>query len=124
MSEDMLNAMYISPSRFHMINIITTNDEITSIFRNLYDKLMYKIRNQNKQDKLMKFEDLIMKVESKNNMIINKWTDVNDNPNIKRKRSTNYLFKSLLNSSNEQIQKDNTSENILERYYDTNNFTV
>ena len=54
MSEDMLNAMYISPSRFHMINIITTDHEITSMFRNLYDKLMFKIRNQKNQDKLLR----------------------------------------------------------------------
>ena len=80
------------------------------MFRHLYDKLMLKIRNQKKQDYLMKYEGLIMKVESKNNMIINKWTDINDKPNIKRKRSTNYLFKSLLNSSNERIQENNISE--------------
>ena len=121
MSEDMLNAMYISPSRFHMMTIITTYPTITSMFRDLNDKLMLKIRKQKKQDILLKYEDAITEVESKNNSIINKWTDLNDKPNIKRKRSTNYLFKSLLSSSNVQIQDDNnTSESQSEKHYDTN----
>ena len=71
---------------------------------------MFKIRIQKNQDKLLKYEGLIIKVEAKNNMIIEKWTDINDRPNIKRKRSTNYLFKSLLNSSNDRIEKDNINE--------------
>ena len=104
MSEDMLNAMYISPSRFHMINIITTDPTITLIFRDLYDKLMLKIRKNKKKDNLLQYEGLITEVESKNSSIINKWTDINDKPNIKRKRSTNYLFKSLLSSSNKILQ--------------------
>ena len=52
MSEDMLNALYIAPSRFHMINIISTDVKITSDFRNLYDALLTKIRNQKIKDRL------------------------------------------------------------------------
>ena len=57
---------------------------------------------------MLQYKDLILKVESKNNIIVNKWTDINETPNIKRKRSTKYIFKSLLDTedNNQEEEKD------------------
>lgn len=60
---------------------------------------MTKIRDTNLKINLEDYRDIIDEVNNKNKIIDERWSDINDKPNIKRKRTTNYIFKSLTNNS-------------------------